>query len=101
MSDQERAFRIIDEELDAELAHITAPPDFAAKVLRRAREPRLTRLPEILDLIGFIGVLAVVFVLLIWFAPGLDNTYWAAALGAAIVIPAFCFGLRSVRELGE
>ena len=101
MSDRERAFRMIDEELDAALAHITAPPDFAANVLRRARGPSLTRLPEILDLIGFIGVLAVVFVLLIWFAPDLDNTYWAATLGAAIVVTAFCFGLRSIRELGE
>jgi len=101
MSDQERAFRLIEEELDAALGHITAPPDFAAKVLRRAREPRLTCLPEILDLIGFIGLLAIAFMLLIWFAPGVDNTYWTAALGAAIVIPAFCFGLRSVREMGK
>jgi hypothetical protein len=101
MSDEGRAFRIIEEELDAALGKVTAPPYFAATVLRRVREPRLTRLPEILDLIGFIAVLAVMFVLLVWFAPGLDNTYWAAALGAVVVVPAFYFGLRSVREMGE
>jgi hypothetical protein len=100
MSDEERALRIIDEELDTALAHVTAPPGFTAKVLRRAREPRVTRLPEILDLIGFIALLAVLFTLLIWFAPALDSAYSATALGAVIIIPAFYFGLRSVREMG-
>ncbi len=99
--DEERAIRLIDEELDAALASISAPPHFAPAVLRRARELRLSRLPEILDFIGTLAVLAAVVVLTIWFAPGLDNTYWLAALAAATVIPALYFGLRSIRELGQ
>jgi len=99
--DEERALRIVDQELDAALAGIAAPPRFAANVLRRTRERQLTYLPELLDLIGFLAVLVIAFVLLMPFAAVLQNVWWPAGLCGAIFVSALWFGIQSIREVGN
>jgi hypothetical protein len=99
--DEEQALRIVDEELDAALAGVTAPPHFADAVRRRVRAPRVSPLPEILDSIGWAAVLAIVFAVLLWLAPMARSPWWLVGLGSAVVIPALCFGWRWGGETAE
>jgi hypothetical protein len=59
----------LDEQLEAMLSGVMAPPNFASVVRSRIRPYRVSKLPEILDLIGWAGVLAAMFVLLVHFVP--------------------------------
>jgi len=99
--DEEQALRIIDDELEAALAGVAAPPHFADAVRRRARAERISPLPEILDSIGWAAVLAIVFALLLWLAPMAQSPWWLVALGSAVVIPALYFGWRWGGEPAE
>jgi hypothetical protein len=99
--DEEQALRIIDDELEATLGGITAPPHFADAVRRRVRETRISPLPEILDSIGWAAVLAIVFVLLLSLAPLAQNPWWLVALGSAVLIPALYVGWRWGGEPAE
>jgi hypothetical protein len=101
MMDEEQALRIIDEELEAALAGVTAPPHFADSVRRRVRAPRLSPLPEILDSIGWAAVVAIVLALLLWLAPMPQNPWWLVGLGTAIIVPALYVGWRLGGEAAE
>jgi hypothetical protein len=99
--DEERALRIVEQELDAALGGMAAPPRFAANVLRRTRERQPGYLPEVLDLIGFVAVLVIACVLLMPFAEALQNVWWAAGVCGAIFVSALWFGIHSIREVGN
>lgn len=101
MMDEERALRIIDEQLDAALAGMSAPPNFASAVLSRTRQRRPGLLPELLDLIGFVALLAIALLLLLRFAALIETLWWAAALGGAVLVAALYYGLTSARDVGE
>ena len=94
MMDEEQALRTIDEELEAALAGVAAPPQFADAGRRRVRAGRVSPLPEILDSIGWAAVLAIVFELLVWLAPMAQSPWWLAGLGGTMAIPALYLGWR-------
>ena len=100
MMDEERALQVVDEQLDAALSGIAAPPGFASAVLSRTRHRRLSPVPELLDLIGFMAILAILFVLLIPFAALIQNVRWLAALVGIVGIPVLYFGVTSARDVG-
>ena len=101
MSDEEQTLRIIDDELDAALAGLSAPPGFVAAVRRRAAKSRVSPLPEVLDSIGLAAVLAVVFALLLWLAPMAQGPWWPVAIGGAAAASALFYGWRSIRAIAE
>lgn len=101
MNDDERVLRMIDEELDAALAGIAAPPGFAAAVRRRVASSSVSALPEILDSIGWAAVLAIVFMLLLWLAPMARGAWWPVFAGSGVIVPALFYGWRSIRAIAE
>jgi len=101
MNDDERALQTIDDELDAALAGMSAPPDFAAAVRRRVARPRVSPLPEILDSIGWAAVLAIVFLLLLWFVPMARGAWWPVFAGGVVIVPALFYGWRSIRAIAD
>jgi len=101
MNDDERALRMIDQELDAALAGLSAPPGFAAAVRRRVAASRVSPLPEILDSIGWAAVLTIVSLLLLWFAPMLRGPWWPVFAGGIVMMPALFYGWRSIRAIAE
>ena len=99
--DDERWMQSVEDQLDAALAGITAPPSLAPAVLRRVRQPAVSKLPEILDSIGWLAVLLIALALLLPLAPWMENATWIWIPGTAICLPALWFGWRSTRQLIE
>ncbi|MBS1874817.1 MAG: hypothetical protein JSU00_16490 [Acidobacteria bacterium] len=91
--------RWMEDELDAALGGIVAPPSLSPAVMRRVNRPRMTRLPEILDSIGGIAVLVAVLLALSPFAPSVDPSAAYAGLAVAFTSLILWHGWRSLRAL--
>lgn len=93
--------RMIEQELDAALGGIAAPPGFAGCVRRRVHATRLTTLPEVLDGVGWMAILAAVLVVLLFYFPTQPNPYGFWAVAAAIVTPALAFAWKSLSDIPD